>query len=117
MSILRKDLGAQVVVAYADPRAGEVGVVYQAANALYLGLTTSRGPGQYVIAGESLHPRTVFRRFGSAKDCVLRTIDPGYVRIQREKKHLYMFILAKKTMRSVLLRSVAHLVKPFPKRM
>lgn len=116
LKLLRKQVGAELVLAYADPRAGEIGVVYQAANAFYLGLTDARGPGEYVIRGVRMHPRTVFRRFGTAAHDILVKIDPEYTRIQRAKKHRYAFILAKGRRRSDLLGLLTPLVRPPPKR-
>lgn len=106
-----------VVVAYADPRAGEVGIVYQSANALYLGITNSRGPGQYVIGGRSYHPRTVHRVFGSARHERLIQVDPGYVRIQRTKKHRYVFVTARGSRRKLIIRALRPFLQRAPKRL
>ncbi len=105
-----------IVVAYADPRAGEIGVVYQSANALYLGMMDSRGPGQYVILGRAYHPRSVHRLFGCARHDVLSKIDPGYLRIQRTKKHRYVFVTAAGSRRKLIMKAIAPHVKAPPKR-
>lgn len=116
LRLLRETTGAELVTAYADPRAGEIGVVYQAANALYLGMTDSRGPGEYVIEGRKLHPRTVHRIYGSARDEVLKQIDPNYERIQRSSKHRYAFVLNRGSSRRRILERLAPLVRCAPKR-
>lgn len=105
-----------VVVAYADPRAGEVGVVYQSANAYYLGEMDSRGPGEYVILGRRFHPRTVHRVFGSAKHSRLLEVDPDYQRIQRTKKHRYVFVTARAGRRKRVLDALRPFLKEAPKR-
>lgn len=105
-----------VVLAYADPRAGEVGVVYQSANALYLGPMDSRGPGRYVIKGRAYHPRTVHRVFGSAKHRNLVSVDPEYRREQRTKKHRYVFITATGSRRKKILKALVPFLKVPPKR-
>ena len=113
LRILRKETGAEVVLAYADPRAGELGVVYRAANAIYLGLTDSRGPGHYVIQNRAMHPRTVHRQYGCARHEVLGKVDPGYRRVQRTKKHRYMFVLVKGSKRrKILQRIVGRVAEP-----
>lgn len=117
LRLLRRQLGAELVVAYADPRAGEVGVVYQAANAFYLGLTDARGPGEYVINGVRMNPRSVFRRFGSAAHENLVRIDPGYVRVQRTKKHRYVFVVAQGRRREDLVNLLTPYVRVSPKRL
>ena len=116
LKMLRRREGADLVIAYADPRAGEIGAVYQAANALYLGLTDSRGPGKYVIGGGEYHARAVQKHFGSAAHDYLVEVDPHYRRIQRTKKHRYCFVLARGIRRRTVLERVAHLIHPFPKR-
>lgn len=116
LRLLRRRVGAQYVVAYADPRAGEIGVVYQAANAVYLGLTDARGPGEYLINGELLNPRTVYRRFGTARHEVLVRIDPAYSRFQRVKKYRYVFVLGAGKARRHLASAISAMARPYPKR-
>lgn len=117
LRLLRQRRGARVVVAYADPRAGEVGVVYQAANAVYLGFTDSRGPGTYVILGVTFHARAVQKIFGSARHDHLYAIDPEYTRVQRSRKHRYVFLLDTGFRRRQLLERLRSLVRPYPKRL
>jgi hypothetical protein len=114
---LRTTRSTRAVIAFADPRAGEVGVVYQACNALYLGLTDSRGPGEYIILGKRYHARAVPKHFHSAKHAQLVEIDPNYTRIQRTKKHRYLFLLARGRVRLELYNRVAHLIRPYPRRL
>jgi hypothetical protein len=116
LRVMESRWNAQLVVAYADPRAGEVGVVYQATNAIYLGMTNSRGPGAYVILGKEYHPRSVHRIFGSAQDSQLRQIDPTYKRIQRTKKHRYVYLLGSEQDRKRLASALRPLSLPYPKR-
>lgn len=116
LKMLSKQRRVCAVLAYADPRAGEVGIVYQAANALYLGLMDSRGPGQYIINGKSFHPRSVYRTYGTAKHDVLIEVDPFYERIQRTKKHRYIFITAKGARRKLILHALRPHIKTAPKR-
>lgn len=113
---LARSRGAKAVVAYADPAAGEIGTVYQASNAIYLGMTRSRGPGKYVIGGVEYHARAVQKLFGCAAHDYLVTIDPGYQRIQRTKKHWYVFVVCKGLARRELMDRLAPLSKPYPKR-
>jgi hypothetical protein len=116
LSLLHAKTAARYVVAYADPRAGEIGVVYQSANAVYVGMTDARGPGEYLENGERLSPRAVHRRFGDAKDQTLRRIDPSYVRVQRIKKHRYLFVLGQGSAKRIAHQAIAHLRHPHPKR-
>jgi hypothetical protein len=116
LRLIRQEFGALAVVAYADPAAGEIGTVYQAANALYLGMTDSRGPGKYIICGKEYHARAVQKAFGSARHEHLLSIDSSYVRIQRTRKHRYLFLVCKRRQSEEFRARVQHLVRPYPKR-
>lgn len=113
---LEAKTAARIVVAYADPEAGEIGTIYQATNALYVGLTNSRGPGKYIIDGKHYHPRSVHRVFGCARHAVLVTHDPNYVRLQRTKKHRYIYLLGTNAERQVARAALDAIVRPYPKR-
>jgi hypothetical protein len=52
--------GYRIVVAFADARAGEEGVVYRAANAIYGGLTASKRT-YYLIEGQWITDSTLWR--------------------------------------------------------
>jgi hypothetical protein len=116
LQLMAREFGAAFVVAYADPEAGEIGTVYQAANAVYLGLTDSRGPGKYIICGRTYHARTVPKHFGTARHDHLIKVDPDYKRIQRTKKHRYVFVVGSRSSRRVLLARLSSLIRPYPKR-
>lgn len=116
LRLLRADRGAQVVVAYSDPAAGEIGTVYQATNAYYLGMTDSRGPGMYIIGGRTYHARAVQKLFGSAAHEYLIAVDPTYKRIQRTRKHRYCYVLAKGLGKRAILEHLSPLLMPYPKR-
>lgn len=116
LRLLERDFGAMVVMAFADPEAGEIGTVYQAASALYLGLSDSRGPGKYIIGGVEYHARAVQKHFGCAAHDYLKEIDADYQRIQRTKKHRYVFVLGHGKARKRNLERLLPLVRPYPKR-
>jgi len=116
MKLLRIKTSARVVVCYADPEAGEIGTVYQASNAYYIGMTSYTGPSAYIINGIKYHARSVPKRFGSAKHDVLFELDNDYSRIQRTKKHRYVYILDRSINGKHIKISLEHLIKEYPKR-
>lgn len=116
LRLMSSERGARLVVAYADPEAGEIGAVYQASNALYLGPTDSRGPGKYIILGTSYHARAVAKKFGCARHDVLVKVDPNYCRIQRTKKHRYVWVLGSKAERRCVTEALRRLIQSYPKR-
>jgi hypothetical protein len=116
LRMMEQRTAAKLIVAYADPAAGEIGIVYQATNATYLGLSDSRGPGAYVVRGVRYHPRTVHRLFGNARHQTLIRIDKSYQRIQRTKKHRYLYVLGTEMERRRLAKRLLRIVRPYPKR-
>ena len=80
--LMFKKTGATVFVAYADPRAGEVGVVYQATGWLFCGFTNPtekfRRPDGKVYDARNVHLLTRDRRFGKLR----------YKRSRAEQKQL-----------------------------
>ncbi len=117
LKILRKTLKVTAVFAYADPEAGEVGTIYQACNAYYLGETSPGGGKRYIINRHSYDPRKVVKKFGSrARDHLLK-IDPLYETVPIKPKHRYVFVLGSKRERKEILRRISPLVKEYPKRL
>ena len=116
LKILHRTQRISVVVAYADPEAGEIGTIYQACNAFYLGETSSGGGKRYIIKGHSYDPRKVVKRFGSrAREHLLR-IDPSYKEIPIKPKHRYVFVLGSKKVRREILGRIKPLISEYPKR-
>lgn len=77
-----KKAGAHVFVAYADPRAGELGVVYQSVGWQFCGFTNPtekfRRPDGKVYDARNVHLLTRDRRFGKLR----------YKRTRAEQKQL-----------------------------
>lgn len=107
---------ALVVVAYADPQAGEIGVVYQACNACYVGTTNAGGATMYRIKGQIYHPRTVTRKFGSRARLHIASIDPFFEITPIHPKHRYIFLLGPRSVRRKLRTRLASLIQPYPRR-
>jgi ParB-like nuclease domain len=100
----------RLVVSYADPEHGHVGVLYQSMNWLYLG-TTNR-ESLIRLNGRLFHPRTVTSRYGTRSIVWLRThvaADAGHVRTL--PKHRYVVPLD-----DDMRRQLAARVRPYPRR-
>ncbi len=113
---LGSKFGALAVIAYADPEAGEIGTIYQACNAIYLGMTSLGGTNKYVINGHTYDPRKVHKKFGSCSHNHILNYDPHYYTIPFHKKHRYLFITGNKFIRKVLKERIQENIKPYPKR-
>lgn len=115
--IMYRDYGFRAIIAYADPSAGEIGTIYQASNAFYIGLTSPGGGKTYIIHGKKYDPRTVYHKFGSRKKDYLMQIDPGFKTEPINKKHRYIFLLGTKREKNKLYNKIQSLILPYPKRM
>jgi hypothetical protein len=81
--------GLRLVVSFADTGQGHHGGIYQAAGWIYLGAAPQHA---YVVGGKTVHPRTLYSRFGPGGQSVpwLRAnVDPGACRIVTAEKHKY----------------------------
>lgn len=57
--LVRKSPNLKLVISYADMGQGHLGIVYQAANWKYLGVSSSH---QYILGNKKIHPRTMSER-------------------------------------------------------
>ncbi len=89
---LRRTTRWKLVLSYADPSVGHVGVIYRASGWLYLGLTE---PASYIELGDGRlhHPRSVSQRYGSNNVRHLRATGIAACRRKTNGKHRYAFVL------------------------
>jgi hypothetical protein len=101
--------GLRLIVSFADPEHGHVGLIYQAMGWLYLGETHRESLIR--IDGQLFHPRTVASRYGTRGIDWLRqhiAADAGHVRTM--PKHRYVLPLE-----AIMRERVAVRVQPYPK--
>ncbi len=116
LKILKNDLKINFVIAYSDENAGEIGTIYQACNAIYLGKTNPGGSKEYIINDKRYHSRKVYRMFGSRSKEVLKKIDPNYKSFPINKKHRYLFILGNRNFKKKIKTELESHILPYPKR-
>jgi hypothetical protein len=108
--LLRKQSpGLRLIVSYADPEHGHVGVLYQACGWLYIGQTNSESLIR--LNGRLLHPRTIGSRYGTRAIDWLRAkvaADAGHVKTAPKFRYALPLDAA---MRDQL----APRVRPYPK--
>ena len=114
--LLRGKAPILIILAYADPSAGEIGTVYQSSNAYYLGMTSSGGGKRYIINGHSYDPRKAFKKFGSRSKQHLLSIDPDFSTIPITPKHRYMIVSGTKVKRQEVLNMLSPVICQHPKR-
>ena len=112
---LKANTNIKVLISYSDPMYGHIGTIYQATNWLYQGNNTMLVKGYtFEINGLLMHPRTVVSKYGSVKDANLKSIDPNYKRIPLKKKHRYIYLLDKKSKKSIM-STLKHPIIDYPK--
>lgn len=119
MALWRRE-GTRWVFSYADTGQGHHGGIYQALNAIYLGISEGR-PG-YLVNNEPMHPRSVVARYGtqawpavvevaaSQGDTIERVLD--YI----TPKHVYVLPCASPAENRALRRQLEPIALPYPKR-
>lgn len=102
--------GLRLVVSYADPREGHVGVIYQAGGWLYVGQTGRESLLR--VHGRLMHARSVSSRWGCRSLAWLRRhVDPTAERVAMPPKHKYLMPLD-----AGIRAQLLPLVQQYPKR-
>lgn len=116
LRVIQKQFGDSIVVAYADPKYGEIGTIYQACNALHTGWTRPKGQANYIVHGRRLSGWTVRKRYGTRSLLRLKEVDAEVVVEHLRPKIRYLLIAAVGLRRRRLLRDLGSLHRPYPKR-
>jgi hypothetical protein len=89
---LKQYTNLRFVVSYADPTQGHLGVIYQATNWLYTGL--SQGTPLYDIGdGKQYHSRTLSQIYGTRSVKYLRDHGMEVNQVPQQGKHRYIYFL------------------------
>ena len=107
LSLIDKD----IVVSYADKSMGHVGIVYQATNWIYTGLSAKRT--DWDIEGISLHSQSLSDKY-TAKEIEAKFGDSALTK-DRPRKHRYVFFRGDKKRRKELLAALNYKIQPYPK--
>lgn len=107
-----KKAGKEIIVSFAEIDQGHLGVVYQASNWIYTGLSAKRT--NWTVAGIDRHCQTLADKY-TAKE--IRDIYGDRFSItERPRKHRYIYINAKGARRRYILASLRYPVLPYPKK-
>lgn len=106
-----KQCGKEIVVSFADTAENHLGIIYQATNWLYTGLSAKRT--DWVIEGEDKHNLSLTDRYSAAE--VREKYGDKFRLQERSRKHRYIFINAKGHRRKELLEKLRYDVVPYPK--
>ena len=103
--------GKEIVVSFAEIQQGHVGIVYQATNWIYTGLSAKRT--NWTIAGIDKHCQTIADKY-TAKEVRAKYGD-RFSLTDRPRKHRYVYINAKGRRRAELLAALRYKPAPYPK--
>jgi hypothetical protein len=106
-------LDKEIVVSYADSSREHVGVVYQATNFIYTGLSAKfRDPK--IIGLEHQHHATYAN--GLTNKQVIEKFGDKVYWVERPRKHRYVYFNANPKRKKVLLGKLKYKVLPYPKK-
>jgi len=107
-----KKLDRQIIVSYADSSQQHIGVVYQATNFIYTGLSSKfRDPKVRGLEGQ--HHATYANGLTNAQ--VIEKFGDRVYWVERARKHRYIYFNAKGRRRKELESKLRYKVLPYPK--
>lgn len=100
-----------IVVSYADLDQNHQGILYQATNWIYSGLTNKDTRGAFIVHGKKLHPKTVHSKGWKQSLLWLReNVDKDAEEFITKGKHKYLYPMTKQMRKRIEILSV-----PYPK--
>jgi hypothetical protein len=118
--LLARDSVGDVVMAYGDPEAGEIGTVYQACGWRYVGTSGVQPDCAMSPHGRILHSRSVgdwARKNGLTQGEMQKVLaEAGWQGKELVPKYRYCTVIAEGAKRRAILHKIAPLIRPYPKR-
>jgi len=108
----------KIIVSFADISQGHAGIVYQATNFIYCGLSAKRTDWK-VKGKEHLHGQTIADEFRGVKNRAQAMRDKygdDFYLEPRPRKHRYIFITGSKTYKKKVKLNLRYSEQPYPKR-
>jgi len=102
----------EIIVSYAEIEQGHLGIVYQATNWLYTGLSAKRT--NWTIEGIDKHCQTIADKYTSAE--IREKYGDAFKLVDRPRKHRYVYLNADKRRKRELLTKLKYEIQPYPKR-
>jgi hypothetical protein len=102
----------EIVVSYADTSEGHLGIVYQASNFIYTGLSAKRS--DWTVKGIEKHNTTLVDKY-TAKE-IREKYGDAFELKNRPRKHRYVYFNADKRRKRELLAALRYEICPYPKK-
>jgi hypothetical protein len=106
-----KLVNKEIIVSYAEIQQGHLGIVYQATNWLYTGLSAKRT--NWTIEGIDKHCQTIADKY-TAKE-IREKYGDRFKLVDRPRKHRYVYLNADKRRKRELLKKLKYKLEPYPK--
>ena len=104
-------INKEIVVSFADPTQNHVGIVYQATNWIYTGLSAKRT--NWTVKGIDKHCQTIADKYTSEE--LREKYGDDFTLVDRPQKHRYIFFNCDKRRKRVLLKKLKYPILPYPK--
>jgi hypothetical protein len=107
----------KIIVSFADISQGHRGMVYQACNFIYCGLSAKRSDWK-VKGKEHLHGQTIadeFRGIKNRAQAMRNKYGDDFYLSPRPRKHRYIYIIGSKPFKAKAKSSLKYKVEPYPK--
>lgn len=103
----------EIIVSYAEIQQGHLGIVYQATNWIYTGLTHTQI--DWVLKGENKkHNRHYWEKYGGINKAK-EILGDKMIPIKRPQKHRYIFFNCNKKRKRELLNKLRYKILTYPK--
>ena len=107
---LKQLVKPKIIVSFADTSQNHMGIVYQATNFLYTGLSAKRS--DWRMYGNNKHSYTICSQY----DSKYRNSNPDkFYKIDRPRKHRYIYFVGDKTDKKQLLKELNYPIMNYPK--
>ena len=113
-----KKLDKEIIISYADTTQNHLGIVYQASNWQYIGLT--KPVKDIRIRGMDLHPASITDKFRGQKNRTEKIKkmygEENIYREERAQKFRYVTFNADKRRKKELMKKLTYSILPYPKK-
>lgn len=106
-----KQCSKEIVVSFADTAQNHLGIVYQATNWIYTGLSAKRT--DWTVEGIDKHGHTWADKYTASE--MRELYGDRFTLVPRSRKHRYIFINAKGSRRKELMSLLRYKQEPYPK--
>jgi len=101
----------EIIVSFAEINQGHLGIVYQATNWIYTGLSAKRT--NWTIEGNNKHCQTIADKYTASE--IREKYGDKFSLVDRPRKHRYVYFNANKKRRKQLINKLKYGILPYPK--